>query len=103
MKEEGLECYGGSIYGLEDIRLYNRVDNQIGFIATSINYSGVGRNRMVRGMYDLSKGRLYDCNVIVPPDPNSWCEKNWIPLVKDNTEYFIYKWVPFEIGRLHSI
>ena len=103
MKEEGLECYGGSIYGLEDIRLYNRVDNQIGFIATSINYSGVGRNRMVRGMYDLSKGRLYDCNVIVPPDPNSWCEKNWIPLVKDNTEYFIYKWFPFEIGRLHSI
>jgi len=103
MKEEGLECYGGSIYGLEDIRLYNRVDNQIGFIATSINYSGVGRNRMVRGIYDLSKGRLCDCNVIVPPDPNSWCEKNWIPLVKDNTEYFIYKWFPFEIGRLHSI
>jgi len=99
MKEEGLDCHGGSIYGLEDIRLYSRADS-IGFIATSINYSGVGRNRMVCGTYDNVGGRLYDCNVILSP---GWCEKNWIPLVKDGTEYFIYKWCPFEIGVLRTL
>jgi len=102
MREEGLQCHGGSIYGLEDIRLYTRPDGQIGCIATSINYSGVGRNRMVCGVYDIGEGRIYDCDVIVPPGQNGWTEKNWIPLVKDGAEYFIYKWWPFEIGVLRT-
>jgi len=102
MKEEGLQCWGGSIYGLEDIRLYIRPDDQIGFIATSINYSEIKRNRMVCGIYNIIEEKLTDCNVIIPPDSNSWCEKNWIPLIKDGIEYFIYKWYPFEIGTLKT-
>jgi hypothetical protein len=102
MLVEGLPCYGGSIYGLEDIRLYSREDGHIGFIATSVNYSPILRNRMVRGIYDVDG--LRDCQVVIPPDAGSWCEKNWIPLTLDGSSCvkWIYKWWPFEIGVLHS-
>lgn len=104
MKVDGLPCYGGSIYGLEDIRLYSREDGHIGFIATSVNHSHVLRNRMVRGIYDVSSGLLQDCRVIVPPDAGSWCEKNWIPLSLAGSygTKWIYRWSPFELGVLQE-
>jgi hypothetical protein len=98
----GLHCSGGHIYGLEDIRLYER-GGEVYYIATSINYSGLGKNRMIKGRYDIDRGLILSSEVLVPPDPNSWCEKNWIPLVdygNKEDEYFIYKWNPFEIGVL---
>lgn len=110
----GLKCFGGHIYGLEDIRLYEK-DNDIYFIATNINYSGLGKNRMVRGRYDIGgeQGLITSAEILIPPDANSWCEKNWIPLANyfcdsdcelnsSNNEYFIYKWNPLEIGVLSS-
>ena len=119
--KSGLKCFGGHIYGLEDIRLYEK-GGDIHFIATSINYSGLGKNRMVKGRYDVtseditssnitsvsSNIDLVDAEVLIPPDANSWCEKNWIPLANfygdesTNDEYFIYKWNPLEIGVLCS-
>ena len=102
----GLECHGGHIYGLEDIRLYEHND-EIHFIATSINYSGLGRNRMITGIYDIEMGLLLSAQVLTPPDPNSWCEKNWIPLTAQdnndsNAQQFIYKWNPIEIGSIQK-
>ena len=94
-----LENYSGSIYGLEDIRLYEYRDS-IYFIATNINYSSVGRNRMIRGKYNIEKRIYEDCTVLIPPNRDSWCEKNWIPVIKGEKEYFIYKWFPFEVGTL---
>jgi hypothetical protein len=102
-EDDRLICNGGHIFGLEDIRLYNKTDGRIGYIATNINYSGTGRNRMVHGIYDLEYSVLRENEVLVPPDPNSWCEKNWTPLVRGGTEYFIYKWWPYEIGVLQEI
>jgi hypothetical protein len=125
--KSGLKCFSGHIYGLEDIRLYEK-GGDIHFIATSINYSGLGKNRMVKGRYDVtseditssnitsvsSNIYLADAEVLIPPDVNSWCEKNWIPLANfyggertndetnSNDEYFIYKWNPLEIGVLCS-
>jgi len=90
---------GGSIYGLEDIRLYE-CGGELRFIATNINYSEVGRNRMIRGKYNIEARTYDDCIVIIPPEKDSWCEKNWIPIIKDQKEYFIYKWWPFEIGTV---
>ena len=113
VKEElsGLKCFGGHIYGLEDIRLYEK-GGDIHFIATSINYSGLGKNRMVKGRYDHEQCLIASAEVLIPPDANSWCEKNWIPLANyyndsssdsiDDNEYFIYKWNPLEIGVLCS-
>jgi len=94
--EEGLTCHGGSIYGLEDIRLYNRADGELGFIGTSVNYSGEGRGRIIVGLFNDYK--YTDCRVLTPPNPDSWCEKNWIPIIKDGKDHFIYKWWPFESG-----
>jgi hypothetical protein len=102
LKDGDLSCHGGHIYGLEDIRLYIRSDNQIGFVATTMNYSGVGRSRIARGIYDIEKGSLHSCIIIIPPNPDSWCEKNWTPIVKNGMEYFIYKWSPFELGVLQK-
>jgi len=96
-----LVCHGGSIYGLEDIRLYEKGD-EIGFIATSINYSGVGRGRMIKGTYNISLGQCEKCDVLIPPDPKSWCEKNWIPVMLDGSEKIIYKWSPFEVGSIQE-
>jgi hypothetical protein len=94
--EEGLTCHGGSIYGLEDIRLYNRADGELGFIGTSVNYSGQGRGRIIVGL--LNDFKYTYCRVLNPPNPDSWCEKNWIPIIKDGEDHFIYKWWPFEAG-----
>jgi len=94
-----LKNYGGSIYGLEDIRLYEYND-ELYFIATNINHSPVGRNRMIRGKYNIEKRIYEDSVVLTPPKIDSWCEKNWIPIIKGGKEYFIYKWFPFEIGTL---
>ena len=90
--------------GLEDIRLFSGND-KIRFIATNVEYSPTSKNRMVLGTYDLETATYRDCQVLVPPDPNSWCEKNWIPvshMLDDGTreERFIYKWSPMEIGRV---
>jgi hypothetical protein len=108
-QQSDLHCSGGHIYGLEDMRLYE-YGGEVRFIATSINYSGLGKNRMVKGHYDIEQGLILSSEVLIPPDPNSWCEKNWIPLANFYTgsapienephEYFIYKWNPLEIGVL---
>ena len=100
--------------GLEDIRLFSGIKSQedakrpIRFIATNVEYSANNKNRMILGTYDLESGQYRDCVMVVPPDPNSWCEKNWIPvLMKDKDgfeeERFIYKWSPMEIGRVDPL
>jgi hypothetical protein len=93
--------------GLEDIRLFNGPGGQVRFIATNVEYSPVAKNRMMLGTYDMETATYRDCQVIVPPDVNSWCEKNWIPMpfVREDgveEERFIYKWSPMEIGRVDA-
>ena len=89
-------CY---FYGLEDIRLYSIGEN-IKFIATNINYSPTGYNRMIIGEYDPIMCEYNNC-LVAFPQYDTVCEKNWIPLVKDGEEYFIYKWFPMEIGKMN--
>jgi len=106
MKEEtvGLESKRCYFYGLEDIRLYPWKD-QLKFIATNINYSPTGSNRMIVGEYHPFTQSYSNCRIITPPY-ESWCEKNWIPLIKaredEEEEYFIYKWNPMEIGIIKN-
>jgi hypothetical protein len=89
-------CY---FYGLEDIRLYSIGEN-IKFIATNINYSPTGYNRMIIGEYDPIMCEYNNC-LVAFPCYDTVCEKNWIPLVKNEEEYFIYKWFPMEIGKMN--
>jgi hypothetical protein len=107
--ETTLVSHGGNIYGLEDIRLYE-LRGELRFVATSVNYSGVGKSRIVIGKYNIpwsdeQPGGYSDCRVLLPPEGNDWYEKNWIPIQPVGTEnltdeFFIYKWFPFEIGVL---
>ena len=100
-----------SSIGLEDMRLYE-LNGRIRFSATTMGYSPTGRARIMIGYYDPSQRSYSDCQVIVPPNPDSWCEKNWTPITSYDpmifsnfsippcTELFIYKWSPLEIGKL---
>jgi len=109
--EEELFTKEACIYGLEDIRLFES-NGTLKFIATSVNHSPRNGNSMVIGDYSTEDHRLTNCTIIAPPS-DTWCEKNWIPLVKKGTrnkdttedttedkEYYIYKWNPMQIGRI---
>lgn len=100
--------------GLEDLRLYE-FRGQVKYIATTMGYSPGGKSRMIVGNYDYIHGRIEDGKIIQPPEHNadSWCEKNWIPIVQkqkiilgdgslidQEKELFIYKWSPLEIGYI---
>lgn len=92
--------------GLEDIRLYSLGD-RVRFIATTYGYSPVERSRMMVGTYDLDALVFRDCEIVTPPT-DTMCEKNWVPLPKYNDttneweEWFVYKWSPFELGKIQS-
>lgn len=89
-------------HGLEDMRLYE-FNGDIRFISTTINYSPSGRARMVVGKYNIDSMCLEEPRLIEPPT-DTWCEKNWVPLVRTlddvQEEWFVYKWCPLEIGRI---
>ena len=88
--------------GLEDIRLFVGPENQLRFIATNVNFSPVhGRNRMIVGDYDID-GLVYrNCRVVLPPENHGGMEKNWIPITRDLDELFVYRWSPFEVGKVN--
>ena len=86
--------------GFEDIRLYIS-NGKLKFIATTIQYSPLGQNRMVFGEYNIYEKQINSVHLIEPPDPNTWCEKNWIPITYNTSEeFFIYSWSPFQVGKL---
>ena len=90
--------------GLEDIRLYS-LGNEVRFIATTYSYAKNERSRMMIGTYMVDELEYRNCMIIQPP-ADSMCEKNWVPLPQYNTqtgeweEWFVYKWHPFELGRV---
>jgi len=93
---EGSKC---NIFGLEDVRLYE-YKNKLRFIATNRNFSPVGKNRMVVGDYNLQE-YIYENCIIIDSPKNCYCEKNWIPIILNNNEYFIYTWYPMEIYKVN--
>jgi len=103
----------GISIGLEDIRLYE-YQSRIKYIATTMGYSPCSKSRMIVGDYDIENNSITNGTIIHPPH-DTWCEKNWIPIVKhtrvtdtdactgedeEESELFIYKWYPLEIGKI---
>lgn len=88
--------------GLEDLRLYE-IDGKIKCSATNLNHvDDSGRSRIIVGDYCLDTGTI--CNgVVVQPPTETRCEKNWIPIVHQGEECFVYKWSPFQIGKIDTI
>jgi hypothetical protein len=95
----GLEHHDMYSVGLEDIRLYS-YENTIKYIATNVNYIGHRANRMIIGEYNIDSHEFGNSKIIYPPTPTH-CEKNWIPIIMNNEEYFIYKWSPYELGKVN--
>jgi len=89
-------CIG--INGLEDIRLYES-NGLLRFIATQREWSPSRQNRMAIGT--INDACITQFEILEPPTPTS-CEKNWIPIVVDTQEQFIYKWHPLQIGTLQK-
>jgi hypothetical protein len=95
----GLREYDKSITGLEDVRLFIS-GNQLKYIATNKSYHVMQKIRMITGDYSASMAMFENGRVLEPPT-DTYCEKNWIPIVSDNKQnQFIYRWAPFEIGEL---
>jgi hypothetical protein len=87
--------------GIEDIRLYEH-DGLLKYIATTVGYYSTGGNRMIIGDYNYETKNYSNSHIIEPPT-NTRCEKNWIPVTDPEglgRELFIYKWAPFEIGKI---
>jgi len=116
-------------FGLEDIRLFE-YNNCVFFIATNVNYSPTGTNRIIIGKYNINDQTYSDCRILNSPY-NATYEKNWIPIVLHQLSFnvpqkgaemnelerllcassmqkgvnedlfFIYKWYPMEIGKIN--
>ena len=87
--------------GIEDIRLYEH-DGMLKYIATTVGYYSTGGNRMIIGDYNYETKNYSNSRIIEPPT-DTRCEKNWIPVTDPEglgRELFIYKWAPFEIGKI---
>lgn len=85
------------IQGLEDLRIYQEPNsNEIKWISTSMEFSYNGKIRQVVGTYNPGSNKLTDGTSLRPPFHENDCEKNWIPLGKNE---YIYSWHPFRIGK----
>ena len=82
------------IKGLEDVRIF-KVDNEVNYLASTMEYSYNGKIRQHTGKYDTSSCTFIMNKSLIPPTDTD-CEKNWIPY-KDK---IIYKWHPFQIGSI---
>jgi hypothetical protein len=96
----GLQHNDSYSVGLEDIRLYS-YNGIVKFIATNVNYVGNRANRMIVGEYDINSHSYVNSKLIQPPT-KTLCEKNWVPIIKNGEECFIYTWSPFQIGKINS-
>ena len=55
---------------------------------------------MIVGEYDITNHCYVNSKIIQPPT-KTLCEKNWVPIIKDGEEFFIYTWSPFQIGKIN--
>jgi hypothetical protein len=89
-------------HGLEDVRIYE-IDGKIKCSATNLNHvdSGSGRSRIMVSDYCLETHSIKNGVIITPPG-DTWCEKNWVHLVYEGKESFVYKWFPYQIGHIEN-
>jgi len=89
---------GMAIQGIEDVRLYE-FEGMMKCIGTQRQWSPTQQNRMM--ICDVSGSSFENAVVVEPPVPTG-CEKNWIPVVHEGREHFIYQWFPFQVGVLEN-
>ncbi len=89
------QFHATNIRGLEDIRLFTGSDGELKYSATTREWSYDGKNRIIKGKYNMDLQTFTGNTCMKPPRPTD-CEKNWICHGDD----IIYNWSPLEVGRL---
>lgn len=85
--------YASTIIGYEDIRLFC-INQSLFGIATCREHSSCNRNQMC--LIDIAKRNV----MLLQGDVEmSMCEKNWSPLIMNQTAYFIYSYSPLVVLR----
>jgi glycosyltransferase involved in cell wall biosynthesis len=84
------------IKGLEDVRIF-RTENEIRYLASTMEYSYDGKIRQHTGKYDYKSCTFVMNSSLIPPTDTE-CEKNWIPYKNK----FIYKWHPFQLCSIQN-
>jgi hypothetical protein len=99
MKEVySVPTYSSHIQGLEDIRLFEK-DGKINFLATTVNLSPRGDNRIATGEYDF-KNNIINVTRVFESPLDVKCEKNWALLSNDE---ILYSWHPLRIYDFESL
>jgi tetratricopeptide (TPR) repeat protein len=88
-----------NIQGLEDIRIFEREDESIIFMATGKDHSDDGKIKMCSGRYDHQEKKIHVDRILESPHGRD-CEKNWT-LLNDNE--FVYEWFPLSIYSLDRV
>lgn len=98
--ELGLKTIDDRPYtGLEDMRLYIDNDNQLCFVASSGGYT-TNKISIIQGCIDVPLKKTQNGRILKGHQP---CEKNWIPIQKNNINCFIYKWQPFTVISMDTM
>jgi len=86
--------------GIEDLRLFETADGELGVMGTSVNYSYCDKSRVVYGEIEWNETDAYfkDFAVLQPPEEHWGWEKNWIPFNLKNR--YVYKWSPYQVGEI---
>jgi len=91
--------------GMEDIRIwYKENEKKIYYVGSSVNYAPHKRTRIVTGEYNITQRQLCN-NVVVEPPSDTWCEKNWCPIVESsltNPQKFLYQCSDMTICHIAS-
>ena len=91
-----LPKFDTNVRGLEDVRLYRNERDELSFTATSAREYAENKVRVVNGNYNSDSGTYTDVCVLNSP-ANGDCEKNWLAI--PNTNKFVYRWCPLDIGE----
>jgi hypothetical protein len=98
--ELGLKTIDDRPYtGLEDMRLYIDNDNQLCFVASSGGYT-TDTISIIQGCIDVPLKKTRNGRILKGYQS---CEKNWIPIQKNNINCFIYKWQPFTVISMDTM
>lgn len=92
----GAGKYGGQVIGLEDLRLFG-TDS---FFCTCLDTNEKNTPQICLGTYD-NEGTVTRL-LPLKMGKEIKCEKNWIPFIKDNRVYFIYRYSPFTMYLLNT-
>ncbi len=100
VEERDIQTSTRAVDGLEDCRLVN-LNGENWFSCTAFHVTASGTPQIVLGKLneDPASSQVKVENLVHLKGTNPYCEKNWLPFVKDNTIHMIYWYDPLVIYK----